>query len=406
MSKPWQPQFLFVACQYGAEGALKRELAVRAPELRPAFARPGFATFKFAQPCVDPAKFVLPSVFARAWAFSLGAVQGDRLQNLAQKLWELPDVAPASTELQVGGLHVWQRDKRVPGDHGFEPGPTPLDEEVAQAVAAAAPLESLRAVLDGGGAVPRNRWALDVTLIEPDHWFVGVHRAASRPARWPGGVPRIELPPHAVSRAYLKMAEALAWSDLPMARGERVVELGCAPGGAAQALLDAGVHVVGLDPANVDVQVLQHPRFTHLRLRAAKAPRRVFKDVPWLTADMNVAPAYTLDAVEGVVKHPSSSIRGMLLTLKLADWDLAAQLPAYIDRVRSWGYQDVRARQLAFNRQEICLAALRSRRQRRVLRGSASQLKPRKRGASTPSLSPAPSGPVPSVGKFGEGSEL
>jgi hypothetical protein len=33
-------------------------------------------------------------------------------------------------------------------------------------------------------------------------------------------------------------------------------------------------------------------------------------------------------------------------------------LPEYIDRIRSWGYRDVRARQLQFNRQEICVAAL------------------------------------------------
>ena len=35
---------------------------------------------------------------------------------------------------------------------------------------------------------------------------------------------------------------------------------------------------------------------------------------------MNVAPKYTLDAVESVVKHKDAAIRGMLLTLKLAEW--------------------------------------------------------------------------------------
>ena len=29
----------------------------------------------------------------------------------------------------------------------------------------------------------------------------------------------------------------------------------------------------------------------------------------------------------------------MLLTLKLADWELVDELPAYVERVRSWGYQ-------------------------------------------------------------------
>ena len=38
---------------------------------------------------------------------------------------------------------------------------------------------------------------------------------------------------------------------------------------------------------------------------------------------MNVAPRYTLDAVEAIVTHPEVNIRGLLLTLKLPDWDLA-----------------------------------------------------------------------------------
>jgi 23S rRNA (cytidine2498-2'-O)-methyltransferase len=192
------------------------------------------------------------------------------------------------------------------------------------------------------------------------------------------------LPEHAVSRAYLKMAEALVWSDLPLARGEHVVELGCAPGGASQALLDAGLFVTGVDPAEVDETVLADPHFNHVRARVAKAPKRLLRGAHWLAADMNVAPAYTLDAVESVVKHKDISIRGLILTLKLSDWSLVDELPAYVERVRRWGYKDVRLRQLAFNRQEICLAALRSRAQRRILRPPARQQRRDGRHASVP----------------------
>jgi 23S rRNA (cytidine2498-2'-O)-methyltransferase len=103
---------------------------------------------------------------------------------------------------------------------------------------------------------------------------------------------------------------------------------------------------------------------------------------------MNVPPTFTLDAVEAVVKHPGISIRGMLLTLKLPDLALVEELPKFVERVRSWGYLDVRLRQLAFNRQEICLAALRSRSQRRVLRTSGRQQPRRERP-------PAPAAPTP-----------
>ena len=105
-------------------------------------------------------------------------------------------------------------------------------------------------------------------------------------------------------------------------------------------------------------EVSKHPRFRHIRRRVVQVPRRAFRKVRWLTADMNVAPAFTLDAVEAIVRHREVNIRGMLLTLKLPDWKLAGEVPTYLMRIRSWGYNLVQTRQLANNRHEICIAAL------------------------------------------------
>jgi 23S rRNA (cytidine2498-2'-O)-methyltransferase len=139
--------------------------------------------------------------------------------------------------------------------------------------------------------------------------------------------------------------------------GDRCVEIGSAPGGSCLALLERGCTVVGLDPAEMDAAVLAHPRFTHVRARAKDAKRSVFDGCRWLMSDANVAPAYTLDAVEPIVTAPSARVEGLLLTLKLTDPKRAAALPAFEQRVRGWGYRRVRTRQLAFNRQEVCLAA-------------------------------------------------
>lgn len=86
---------------------------------------------------------------------------------------------------------------------------------------------------------------------------------------------------------------------------------------------------------------------------------RQFRKMRWLTADMNVAPKCTLDIVESVVTARDVQIRGMLLTIKLPDWKLAAEVPQWLNRVRRWGYNVVRAQQLAHHRQEFCVAALR-----------------------------------------------
>jgi len=367
----WPSQFLFAVCQCGAEQALKQEIATGPISARPAFSRPGFVTFKLDQPCNDPEQFQLPATFARTFGFSLGKVRGELTSDLVQQVWHTPAVEQLLATQEIADLHVWQRDSAVPGVRGFAPGPTELAWAVEQSLREHSPLESLRALPDSPRPPSRrNRWVLDVVLVEPGEWWIGCHRTTRRMDCWPGGVVPLKLPPHAASRAYLKMQEALHWSGLPAARGETCIELGCAPGGASQALLELGLEVLGVDPAEVDTEVLEHPHFTHIRRRSMDVPRKQLRGAAWLAADINATPSYTLDAVEQVVSNDQANIRGMLLTLKLTDFQLAEQLPQFVERLRQWGYRDVRTRQLAFNRQEICLVALRSRGQRRVLRGA------------------------------------
>jgi 23S rRNA (cytidine2498-2'-O)-methyltransferase len=213
-------------------------------------------------------------------------------------------------------------------------------------------------------------YVLDVVMLGPNEWWMGWHQVASFGQRWPGGVPQFTPPNPMVSRAYLKMREAISWSGFPFRQGDRCIDLGSAPGGASQALLEEGLVVMGVDPAEMDPFVLAHPNFVHVRKRGADVRRREYRGYKWLVADSNVAPAQTLETLEAIVTHPSTSIQGLLITFKLANWELAQELPEYAQRVQSWGYRDVRCRQLAGNHLEVCMAALRARgiRRRRVQR--------------------------------------
>jgi 23S rRNA (cytidine2498-2'-O)-methyltransferase len=349
-----RPQFLYVTCQVGAEGAVKGEMARGLPAARPAYARPGFLTFKLPERHLLPVAFDLHLVFARAVGFSLGKATGADQAALARAVWNLAQGRIFQR------LHVWERDQAVPGERGFEPSITPLAVETARLLRQHCPEPQMLAPRAEDLKTPARRGdtVLDCILVEPDEWWVGFHEAHSVESRWPGGMMSLELPPDAVSRAWLKMEEALRWSQLPIPPGARCAELGASPGGSSQALLGRGLVVLGVDPADIHPSVLAHPNFTHLRKRVTQVRRREMRKVRWLMADMNVAPSYTLDAVESIVTHPMVNIRGMLLTLKLFEWKLADEVPQYLARVQGWGYNVVRARQLQYNRQEICLAAL------------------------------------------------
>ncbi|MEX2185559.1 MAG: SAM-dependent methyltransferase [Pirellulales bacterium] len=363
------PSFLLITCQVGAEGALKAEMGRRWSDFRLSYSRPGFVTFKLPPDKPVGDDFDLGCAFARAWSFSLGKVTGDSAASLAESAWKLA----AAAGRPFNALHVWQRDMFTPGFHHFEPGPTPVADEVRAALLASCP-QAFAALGEAAAAspdeknpdgkhlaalAPRDATVFDCVVVEPLEWWLGWHVARSLPTRLPGGMRQPELPPHAVSRAYLKMQEALFWSRLPLRPGDTCLELGCSPGGAAQALLDRGAKVIGVDPAVVDPVVMAHPNFRHLRRRGKEVRRVELRDVRFLFADMNVAPNYTLDTVEALVTHEKVRVEGLVLTLKLIDWELADQLDAQLDRIRGWGFHDIHVRQLQHNRQEICVAALR-----------------------------------------------
>ena len=350
--------FLFCICQVGAETTLKQEVARRHPDFRFSFSRPGFVTFRIPDDVVRDRKFELKCAFARTWGFSLGKAVGTDGHQLARDFWKpFVERYPADVLAQFRHLHVWQRDRDFPGDSDFEPGITPLAEAIGDLILEHQPNVGTPWTLPLNEDAQVDDRVLDCVVVAPNEWWFGWHRANTAETRWPGGVPDFDAPENMISRAYLKMIESLLWSELPIQPGDRFVEIGSSPGGSCQALLDRGCVVTGIDPAEMDPLLLANPRFTHVRSRSKKVERNDFQNFRWLAADANVAPKYTLDTVEAIVTQPDVRIEGLLLTLKLTDLALAAELPLFHKRIRSWGYRSVRARQLAFNRQEVCVVA-------------------------------------------------
>jgi len=348
-----RPEFIFVTCQAGAEVALKVEVARNWPEWRFSFSRPGFVTFKIPTEHQLVGDFDLKSTFAQAYGFSLGRAVGGSMESRAAEVWEISGTRP------IRAVHVWQRELFAAENEPHELQISLKAAETREAILACCPTPMRAAIPENGGAhAARGDFVLDCVLVEADEWWIGYHRAKGVCSRVAGGLllSAPAVPP--VSRAWYKIEEALTWSGLPVPPRARFADLGCAPGGTSQALLQRGHSVLGIDPAEVSPAVLDHPNFRHVRQRTPQVRRREFRKVRWLTADMNVAPQYTLEAVESIVMHPEIRIRGLLLTLKLLEGKLAERIPDYVRQVRQWGFNHVWTRQLGHHGQEFCLAAL------------------------------------------------
>lgn len=247
------------------------------------------------------------------------------------------------------------------GDVGAEECSSASDQDVPPVVSDAQSSEPSEAISATPLAhpTPQSAKILEVIIDEPNRWWIAAKYAQKSYDFWPGGVPDLFFPDEVISRAYYKIAEAFEWGGIQLRPGEKVVEIGASPGGACQWLLDRGTKVTGIDPAEMDERIANHPNFTHWRNRSREVKRRAFQGFRVLVCDANVTPNYTLDTVEAIVMYPTSRFRLLVLTMKLPDWEHAQKIPEHLERVRSWGFESVEARQLGHNRREYCLLARR-----------------------------------------------
>lgn len=332
-------EFLLVTCQAGAEAALTRRQEEVLPGLRRGAWRRGLVTFRL-PPGLDPADDFRPDlVFARAVVRSFGQIRGDTMAERVTRA--LATAGRADWE----HAHVWCRDATGSVD--------------AEAIRATL-IDAFALPADRGPVAAAGALVLDCIIDEADRWWLGWHRAGDPASTWPGGMRPAAPPPGMVSRAWMKLDEAIAVFGIPLRAGQRALELGAAPGGACQRLLEAGLDVVGVDPALVDPTVAAHPRFRQWRMRAREVRLRACRGFDWILADMNIDPTGTLAALERIVTAPDVGRPGIVATLKLSDWSRAAALPEWLGRFRSWGYEP-RCRQLATGGREVCVVAARGR---------------------------------------------
>ncbi len=341
------PTFTMMCCACGAEEAVKS--AIAADGWRLAFSRPGFVTAKHDESRPPP-----QGIFIRTSAVSLGQTRAGnaaaQIESLVRQLAE-SDFA----EQKFDQLHVWPKDRAPIGRFGFEPGIDEVSRAVAEAIFASIAPDWLRCDAPNRIAQPEDA-VLDIVLVEPSYWFFGSHQAHSWASRWPGGVQPISPRHEPISRAYYKAAEAIVWSGFEMKPGDTVIEIGSAPGGACGRLLELGFRVIGIDPAEMDPRIAKHPKYKHIRARAGDLPRKEFRGADWMLVDSNVKPDQTLVTVGNIVTNEQTNFQGVLMTLKIGDYKSARLIDQWIRTVETWHPQDIRVRQLARNKKEVCFA--------------------------------------------------
>lgn len=208
-----------------------------------------------------------------------------------------------------------------------------------------------RAEAIGGGAVyDRKSPELVVSVcVAPGRVLAGVSRVVENLSSWPGGAARYAGGADALSRAKKKLMEALDVFGLELPESGVAVDLGAAPGGWTQLLLERGWRVIAVDPAALDER-LESERLTQVRSTAERYLAGARDKVDLVVSDMRMDArdaARLMVAYDRVLKPGAR----LITTLKLPERGFLPILDTALG-ILSERYA-VRARHLFHNRSEV-----------------------------------------------------
>lgn len=267
--------------------------------------------------------------------------------------------AAASLEEALERIVAWAREADLP----VRGKKTAVQARKAEAAAAPAavtvPIEVKRAVdqvlTEVYGAIPTVReMEYVISVYEArDGMYVGGSQPQENLSSWSGGAIHFRKEEGDISRAKFKLMEAEIVFGLDFSKYDSALDLGAAPGGWSSFLLEKGLRVTAVDPADMHPSLLQDRRFTYLRNNAADVqfPPDAFD---LLVCDMSWDPEKMAELVKRLL--PAVQEQGLILTtVKLLHGKAFATLRK-VEQIMEPEAKLVKAKQLFHNREEItCL---------------------------------------------------
>ncbi|SIQ41306.1 MULTISPECIES: SAM-dependent methyltransferase [unclassified Paenibacillus] len=227
-----------------------------------------------------------------------------------------------------------------------EGSPYPYSAADTKAVAAA--------MLEQCGAEPEQKHTeiLVAVYASRDTLYAGIGTPAEMLSDWPGGAVRFQKEEGQISRAKFKLLEAEREFGLDYASFRNAVDIGAAPGGWTSLLLERGLRVTAIDPAELHPSLLAYRTLTVLRKNAAEVS---FQPGAFdlLVCDMSWSPMQMTKLVLDLV--PALQQGGTaIVTVKLMHRKPLQTIREVKSRL-SAAFDILGARQLFHNREEMTL---------------------------------------------------
>ncbi len=358
-------QFCLAVSHPGLEKNLKRDISFHYPNWKMGFSAGPIVTFKFDQineldKSLGISKFSFKSLYAKQFSFCIEQI------NLKQKnLSEYKNILTQWLD-QVDDFHVINHfaDSRKFKENSLEVmWLEKLDGESLQFQTQTQtqkqkqdqkkiPLKILELHL-----VSENLAWLTLRFFDPQHSFW--------PWRFKGTLEKNQNR-EVISRAHYKLEEFLLGSQLKICEGQKVIELGSAPGGMTELILNFKAFVIGVDASKMDPSITTNPHFHHAQIPAqnlseiCEQVKKIFKNksIDWIINDMNLDPVDSFKYLMNLVKiyRPTN----IIFTLKLPRGNELERNQFkihYEKKLRELGYTQIWGGSLSSCRREVMFGA-------------------------------------------------
>lgn len=248
------------------------------------------------------------------------------------------------------GVHVqgWSVDE--PGSAARSATAETLAEAVSSALPDASRISDASAARQRGGVLAQ------LCAAGPALWIIGVVPAIEAVTLAPGGRRRMRRAADAPSRASMKLDEALVELGHEPGRGDLCVDLGAAPGGWVQRLVERGAKVLAVDPANLRPELSSHRQVRHFKESAFSFEPE--EPVDWLFCDMAWRP---LEVAQLLAKWSRRRwATHLVANIKLPMQDKNPILLRIRHTLEEGGWRNLRMRQLYHDRDEVTVMARRT----------------------------------------------
>lgn len=264
-------------------------------------------------------------------------------EALARRVWErgMPELLPWALHIYASEQEGETLDKRLPGLERL------LRKAGKQLHANLARFERKPEKL-----FRQSKGSLVQAFLTSEGLWISFSEPRKLTATVPGGRYRMRMDPDAPSRSFLKMEEALSRFHFQPEAGERVIDLGAAPGGWTWSFLKRGCQVTAIDNGP-----LKLPPVADGQLEALRVDGMTFRlptgqaAIDWLVGDMLIPPGKAFSLLRYWVGQ--NRARRIVMNIKLPQTEPVPALLPVCDWLQSQKQWKLQIRQLYHDRREV-----------------------------------------------------